>query len=568
MRLGDAGQQQREVARQQVAVADETDARRTRVEFVVAQAEPPPRIELVHALHVPAVLLAAIRVAEPCPVDVVSEQSVLGATHVFRLQLERLATRAGRGRPLQRRVDDPRLGTAGERVHDVIAEAVDVLVGTVLGVHVHPRHSRAPPDRVTEVATDVREQRRAVEPVATQARTRELAAVARFRAELEEQVRRREPLHLHAVLAVLPAIEGLVHERLVDEVPGVRVDFVEVTEAGEEAPSLDREPRRQRRGASERFFDADFAFGRQGHRQRRGEVRINARRERHFGLAEVEAAVARPDLASARHEAGEVEVTRVLRQVGVVAGQDHRDRRIERRGTAGWCRRGRRRRFNRCSRGGGHRCCRLQLIDAGFERSYTLRVFGLERGDLGTKRLDVVGGLNGGRGDHGGNGHGPNDSGKVSHWMILVECRQTGRRRASAIERIDRSARRSACEKGAARGAQHRGVDATGSQRTREREGQEDDDGSAAGHGQQWRVRDAFLAEAGALAGRQLLVGPAGGMAELVQQRRRLREQERNQREDGEPMATGRTQDDSLRCRAPDTSAKPRTPLAATRKVL
>jgi hypothetical protein len=152
--------------------------------------------------------------------------------------------------------------------------------------------------------------------------------------------------------------------------------------------------------------------------------------------------------------------------------------------------------------------------------------------------------------------------------MILVECGTTGRRRAGAIERIDRSARRSASEKSAARGARHRGVDVTGSQRTRELEGQEDDDGSTAGHGQQWRMRDAFLAEAGALAGRQLLVGPAGGMAELVQQRRRLREQERNQREDGEPMATGRTQDDTLRSRAPDTSAKPRTLLAAARKVL
>ena len=116
------------------------------------------------------------------------------------------------------------------------------------------------------------------------------------------------------------------------------------------------------------------------------------------------------------------------------------------------------------------------------------------------------------------------------------------------IERIDRSARRSAGEKGAVRGAQHRGVEATGSQRARSLEGQEKHDGSTAGHGQQRRVRDAFLAEGRALAGRELLVGPAGGMAQFMQQRRRLREQERNQREGDQPMATGRTQDDSLRC--------------------
>ena len=122
---------------------------------------------------------------------------------------------------------------------------------------------------------------------------------------------------------------------------------------------------------------------------------------------------------------------------------------------------------------------------------------------------------------------------------------------AGVIERIDRSARRCAGEKGAARGAQRRGVEATGPQRARDLERQEEDDRGAAGHGQQRRVRDAFLAEGRAFAGRELLVGPAGGMTELMQQRRRLREQERNQREGDQPMATRRTQDDSLRCSAP-----------------
>jgi hypothetical protein len=134
--------------------------------------------------------------------------------------------------------------------------------------------------------------------------------------------------------------------------------------------------------------------------------------------------------------------------------------------------------------------------------------------------------------------------------MILVECRQTSRMAVRVIERIDRSARRSAGEKSAARGAQHRGFEATGSQRARDLKSQEKDDRGTAGHGQQRRVRDAFLAEGRALAGRELLVGPAGGMAELMQQRRRLRKQERNQREGDQPMATGRTQDDSLRCNA------------------
>jgi hypothetical protein len=45
-------------------------------------------------------------------------------------------------------------------------------------------------------------------------------------------------------------------------------------------------------------------------------------------------------------------------------------------------------------------------------------------------------------------------------------------------------------------------------------------------------------------------------MPQLMQQRCRLREQERNQREDGQPMATGRTQDDTLRFKAGNTNAK------------
>jgi hypothetical protein len=134
--------------------------------------------------------------------------------------------------------------------------------------------------------------------------------------------------------------------------------------------------------------------------------------------------------------------------------------------------------------------------------------------------------------------------------MILVECRQASRMAAGVIERIDRSARRGAGEKTSSRGAQHRGLEATGSQCARDLERQEKDDRGTTGHGQQRRVRDAFLAEGRALAGWELLVWPAGGMAEFMQQRRRLREKERNQRAGDQPMATGRTQDDSLRCNA------------------
>jgi len=104
--------------------------------------------------------------------------------------------------------------------------------------------------------------------------------------------------------------------------------------------------------------------------------------------------------------------------------------------------------------------------------------------------------------------------------MILDERKPTGRETAGVSGRIDRSARRGAGEKGAARGAQHRGIHTTGSQRAQNLQGDEKHDGRTAGNDQQRRVRDAFLAEAGAFPGWELLVGPAGGMAQFMQQRR------------------------------------------------
>jgi hypothetical protein len=152
--------------------------------------------------------------------------------------------------------------------------------------------------------------------------------------------------------------------------------------------------------------------------------------------------------------------------------------------------------------------------------------------------------------------------------MILVERRRTGHVAAGVIERIDRSARRRAGVKCAARGARRRSVEATGSQRGRNLESQEEDNRSTASHGQQRRVRDAFLAEGRALAGRQLLFGPAGCMAEFMQQRRRLRENERNQREADEPMSATRTQDSTLRSVGRNTSGNTGVPLSPPHRPL
>ena len=192
-----------------------------------------------------------------------------------------------------------------ERVGDGGAERVDVLVRPLHGIGIHPGQPGTPADRIAEVTTDVPEQRDGVEVVAVLARAGKRVAIAGFGAELEEQVGRREPLHLQAVLPELSPEERLVRERLVDEIPGVRVHLVQVADAGEEAAALDREPGRQRRGAEERFLDLEFTLAGECCGQAAGEVGIDARRERDLRLAEAEAALARADFVAGRQEAGD-----------------------------------------------------------------------------------------------------------------------------------------------------------------------------------------------------------------------------------------------------------------------
>src|SRR5688572_11849240 len=195
----------------------------------------------------------------------------------------------------------------------------------------------------------MREQGGAIEAVLLEPRRGEAVAVAGFRAELEEQIRGRQPLHLQAVLAVLTAEHGLVDQRLVDEVPGMRMDFVEIAEAREEASALDGEPVMQRRGAEEGFLDFDLVLAGDGRGELAREVRIDAGAEGQLRLAEIEAAFAGTDLVAGRNEATDVPVRRIARTPGEAAAENQRDRRVEGRGATA---RGAGRRFRQCGRRG------------------------------------------------------------------------------------------------------------------------------------------------------------------------------------------------------------------------
>ncbi len=93
------------------------------------------------------------------------------------------------------------------------------------------------------------------------AAAREVLAAERFATEFEERVGRRDPAHLRAVVAVLIAEERLIRERTIDEVVGVRVMAVEITDVREEAARAHVESVGQRQRVDVRLFDlgADVA---------------------------------------------------------------------------------------------------------------------------------------------------------------------------------------------------------------------------------------------------------------------------------------------------------------------
>ena len=171
--------------------------------------------------------------------------------------------------------------------------------------------------------------RRPVQAVAIAARAGKVLAVPGLGAHFEEQHRRRDPFHLHAVLRQLAAEERLVNERLVDEIPRVCVDLVEIANSREEAPALDDEALRQRDRPEVRLLDADFVVTVDRGREVAEEIRIDVGGEREFGFAEIEVALPGTDFSPAGRNPGDVVIGRVLRQVRVVPGQDHRNGGVE-----------------------------------------------------------------------------------------------------------------------------------------------------------------------------------------------------------------------------------------------
>lgn len=160
----------------------------------------------------------------------------------------------------------------------------------------------------------------------------------------------------------------------------MRVALVEIADAGEETPALQREAAVQRQRSEERLFDPGLAVSRDRCRDIAEEPGIDIRSEGELRLAEIEAALAGTDLATIRDEACDAVGPGILRQVRVLTRDDDRDGRVE--GIAA----GRSWRRRRCR----HLCGGFELPDARVEITDMSGVVRPERLELGAQGGDFV----------------------------------------------------------------------------------------------------------------------------------------------------------------------------------
>src|SRR5581483_5671615 len=117
-------------------------------------------------------------------------------------------------------------------------------------------------------------------------------AIADPRAELDELLDGRDPLHLNAVLGELTTEQRLVRERRTDEIPGVLMLLVEIADAGEEPAELGYHAIGQRRHQAIRLLDRHGVLRRKRHREIAREIRIDGGSERKLRFAEAQPAPA------------------------------------------------------------------------------------------------------------------------------------------------------------------------------------------------------------------------------------------------------------------------------------
>ena len=92
----------------------------------------------------------------------------------------------------------------------------------------------------------------------------EIGAAPDFGAQFGEQLGRRHPFQLQAVVAVAFAEQHFIHQIVGGEIPSMRMLLVLVADAGTEAAAFERQAVIQRQGLEPGFFDSDLAIVQHG----------------------------------------------------------------------------------------------------------------------------------------------------------------------------------------------------------------------------------------------------------------------------------------------------------------
>jgi hypothetical protein len=155
-------------------------------------------------------------------------------------------------------------------------------------------------------SADVSEQRPGARAVPAGIAARKAACATELAAKLDEEVRRRYPAQLHAVVVQPPAEEGFVRERRILEVPGVLVELVLVADPGKEAAALQREPAPKRERLEEGLLHLELVFRRKRRDELAPEKRVDVAADDEFRFGEAEAPPRWLDFATRRRKSADL----------------------------------------------------------------------------------------------------------------------------------------------------------------------------------------------------------------------------------------------------------------------
>src|SRR6185503_8590240 len=146
------------------------------------------------------------------------------------------------------------------------------------------------PGRGAQVAAGVAEERPRAGAVLVRIAARKRSPAPSLAAEFDEEIGRRDPFQLHAVVVPAAAEKRLVRERRVLEIPGVLVDRVLIADRRKKAAAFQRQAAAELQRLEERLLDLDGVLRRQRGDELAAEIRVDVGRDHELRLADAEAA--------------------------------------------------------------------------------------------------------------------------------------------------------------------------------------------------------------------------------------------------------------------------------------